>query len=139
MIATVVAALAAGLVGMPWSVWSVTANRCANLSHKGTQGASVTGQGTRTMRLSEPKGLLIGGIAAGLAGVMVDLLSPIYASLHEGFGLSNTAAGFLVTAALGAMGVVELGLAPRSVSETSGARRPMAWSSLRWRSSTSVR
>ncbi|MCB0930623.1 MAG: MFS transporter [Mycobacterium sp.] len=64
------------------------------------------------MRLSEPKGLLIGGIAAGLAGVMVDLLSPIYASsLHEGFGLSNTAAGFLVTAALGAMGVVELGLA----------------------------
>lgn len=60
----------------------------------------------------EPKGLLVGGIAAGLAGVMVDLLSPIYAtSLHEGFGLSNTAAGFLVTAALGAMGLVELGLA----------------------------
>lgn len=72
----------------------------------------MTGQGSETVRLREPKGLLIGGIAAGLAGVMADLLSPIYAtSLHEGFGLSNTAAGFLVTAALGSMGVVELGLA----------------------------
>ncbi|MCB1263687.1 MAG: MFS transporter [Mycobacterium sp.] len=60
----------------------------------------------------EPRGLLIGGIAAGLAGVMADLLSPLYAtSFHEGFGLSNTKAGLLVTAALGTMGVVELGLA----------------------------
>lgn len=60
----------------------------------------------------EPKGLLIGGIAAGVAGVMADLLSPIYAtSFHKGFGLSNTQAGFLVTAALGMMAVVEFGLA----------------------------
>lgn len=62
--------------------------------------------------MKEPKGLLIGGIAAGVAGVMADLLSPIYAtSFHGGFGLSNTQAGFLVTAALGTMGVVEFGLA----------------------------
>ena len=62
--------------------------------------------------LSEPKGLLIGGIAAGVAGVMADLLSPIYAtSFHKGFGLSNTQAGFLVTAALAMMAVVEFGLA----------------------------
>lgn len=62
--------------------------------------------------MTEPKGLLIGGIAAGVAGVMADLLSPIYAtSFHGGFGLSNTQAGFLVTAALGTMGVVEFGLA----------------------------
>ncbi|MGI9123529.1 MAG: MFS transporter [Mycobacterium sp.] len=62
--------------------------------------------------LKEPKGLLAGGIAAGLAGVMADLLSPLYAtSFHNGFGLSNTQAGLLVTAALGTMGVVELGLA----------------------------
>ena len=74
----------------------------------------MTGQngGTAVADLKEPKGLLVGGIAAGLAGVMADLLSPIYAtSFHSGFGLSNTAAGLLVTAALGAMGVVELGLA----------------------------
>ena len=51
----------------------------------------------------EPAGLLVGGIAAGVAGAMADLLSPIYAtSFHKGFGLSNTQAGFLVTAALGA-------------------------------------
>ena len=68
--------------------------------------------GTAVARMKEPGGLLIGGIAAGLAGVMADLLSPLYAtSFHEGFGLSNTQAGFLVTAALGTMGVVELGLA----------------------------
>ena len=61
---------------------------------------------------AEPRGLLIGGIAAGVAGVMADLLSPIYAtSFHRGFGLSNTAAGFLVTTALAMMAVVELGLA----------------------------
>ena len=60
----------------------------------------------------EPKGLLVGGIAAGVAGVMADLLSPIYAtSFHRGFGLSNTQAGFLVTAALGMMAVAEFGLA----------------------------
>ncbi|MGD9622815.1 MAG: MFS transporter [Mycolicibacterium sp.] len=60
----------------------------------------------------EPKGLLVGGIAAGVAGVMADLLSPIYAtSFHKGFGLSNTQAGLLVSAALGAMAVVEFGLA----------------------------
>lgn len=60
----------------------------------------------------EPAGLLIGGIAAGVAGSMADLLSPIYAtSFHKGFGLGNTQAGFLVTAALGAMAVVEFGLA----------------------------
>ncbi len=60
----------------------------------------------------EPAGLLVGGIAAGVAGSMADLLSPIYAtSFHKGFGLSNTQAGFLVTAALGAMAVVEFGLA----------------------------
>ena len=63
-------------------------------------------------RLGEPRGLLIGGIAAGVAGVMADLLSPIYAtSFHMGFGLSNTQAGFLVTAALGMMAVAEFGLA----------------------------
>lgn len=63
-------------------------------------------------RLGEPRGLLIGGIAAGVAGVMADLLSPIYAtSFHKGFGLSNTEAGFLVTAALGMMAVSEFGLA----------------------------
>lgn len=63
-------------------------------------------------RLGEPRGLLIGGIAAGVAGVMADLLSPIYAtSFHKGFGLSNTQAGFLVTAALGMMAVAEFGLA----------------------------
>lgn len=63
-------------------------------------------------RLGEPRGLLIGGIAAGVAGVMADLLSPIYAtSFHEGFGLTNTQAGFLVTAALGMMAVAEFGLA----------------------------
>ena len=62
--------------------------------------------------LKEPKGLLVGGIAAGVAGVMADLLSPIYAtSFHKGFGLSNTQAGFLVTAALGMMAVAEFGLA----------------------------
>ncbi len=62
--------------------------------------------------VKEPKGLLIGGIAAGVAGVMADLLSPIYAtSFHRGFGLSNTQAGFLVTAALGMMAVAEFGLA----------------------------
>ena len=61
---------------------------------------------------AEPKGLLVGGIAAGVAGSMADLLSPIYAtSFHKGFGLGNTQAGFLVTAALGAMAVVEFGLA----------------------------
>ena len=60
----------------------------------------------------EPAGLLIGGIAAGVAGAMADLLSPIYAtSFHKGFGLSNTQAGFLVTAALGAMAIAEFGLA----------------------------
>lgn len=60
----------------------------------------------------EPKGLLVGGIAAGVAGVMADLLSPIYAtSFHKGFGLSNTQAGLLVSAALGAMALVEFGLA----------------------------
>lgn len=60
----------------------------------------------------EPAGLLVGGIAAGVAGVMADLLSPIYAtSFHRGFGLSNTQAGLLVTAALGAMAVAEFGLA----------------------------
>lgn len=65
---------------------------------------------TRASR--EPAGLLIGGIAAGVAGAMADLLSPIYAtSFHKGFGLSNTQAGFLVTAALGAMAVAEFGLA----------------------------
>lgn len=43
---------------------------------------------------------------------MADLLSPIYAtSFHRGFGLSNTQAGLLVTAALGSMAVVEFGLA----------------------------
>ena len=62
--------------------------------------------------MREPKGLLIGGIAAGVAGVMADLLSPIYAtSFHRGFGLDNTRAGLLVTAALGTMAVVEFGLA----------------------------
>lgn len=62
--------------------------------------------------MKEPKGLLVGGIAAGVAGVMADLLSPLYAtSFHRGFGLSNTQAGLLVTAALGAMAVVEFGLA----------------------------
>lgn len=65
---------------------------------------------TRASR--EPAGLLIGGIAAGVAGAMADLLSPVYAtSFHKGFGLSNTQAGFLVTAALGAMAVAEFGLA----------------------------
>ncbi len=65
-----------------------------------------------TTKRKEPRGLLLGGIAAGLAGVMADLLSPLYAtSFHEGFGLSNTQAGFLVTAALGTMGIVELALA----------------------------
>lgn len=65
-----------------------------------------------TPRIAEPKGLLVGGIAAGVAGVMADLLSPIYAtSFHKGFGLSNTQAGFLVTAALGMMAVAEFGLA----------------------------
>ena len=60
--------------------------------------------------MKEPKGLLIGGIAAGVAGVMADLLSPLYAtSFHRGFGLSNTQAGLLVTAALGTMAVVEFG------------------------------
>lgn len=63
-------------------------------------------------RLGEPKGLLVGGIAAGVAGVMADLLSPIYAtSFHKGFGLTNTQAGFLVTAALAMMAVSEFGLA----------------------------
>lgn len=62
--------------------------------------------------MKEPKGLIVGGIAAGVAGVMADLLSPIYAtSFHRGFGLSNTQAGLLVTAALGTMAVVEFGLA----------------------------
>lgn len=61
---------------------------------------------------TEPAGLLIGGIAAGVAGSMADLLSPIYAtSFHKGFGLPNTQAGFLVTAALGAMAIAEFGLA----------------------------
>ena len=60
----------------------------------------------------EPRGLLVGGIAAGVAGVMADLLSPLYAtSFHRGFGLSSTLAGLLVTVALGAMAVVEFGLA----------------------------
>ena len=68
--------------------------------------------GMPTPKLAEPKGLLVGGIAAGVAGVMADLLSPIYAtSFHKGFGLSNTEAGFLVTAALGMMAVAEFGLA----------------------------
>ena len=41
----------------------------------------------------EPRGLLIGGIAAGVAAVMADLLSPIYAtSFHRGVGLDNTRA-----------------------------------------------
>lgn len=72
----------------------------------------MVGAGKTAARLKEPSGLLIGGIAAGLAGVMADLLSPLYAtSFHRGFGLSNTQAGFLVTAALGTMGVVELTLA----------------------------
>ena len=63
-------------------------------------------------KLAEPRGLLIGGIAAGIAGVMADLLSPIYAtSFHKGFGLSNTQAGLLVTAALAMMAVAEFGLA----------------------------
>ena len=67
---------------------------------------------TALSRLGEPRGLLIGGIAAGVAGVMADLLSPIYAtSFHKGFGLTNTEAGFLVTAALGMMAVSEFGLA----------------------------
>lgn len=67
---------------------------------------------TTLSRFGEPRGLLIGGIAAGVAGVMADLLSPIYAtSFHKGFGLSNTQAGFLVTAALGMMAVSEFGLA----------------------------
>lgn len=62
--------------------------------------------------LKEPGGLLIGGIAAGVAGVMADLLSPIYAtSFHQGFGLSNTQAGLLVTASLATMAVAEFGLA----------------------------
>lgn len=62
--------------------------------------------------LKEPAGLLVGGIAAGVAGVMADLLSPIYAtSFHKGFGLSNTQAGLLVTAALAMMAVAEFGLA----------------------------
>jgi len=69
----------------------------------------VTGAGRG---IKEPAGLLVGGIAAGVAGVMADLLSPIYAtSFHRGFGLSNTAAGLLVTAALSAMALVEFGLA----------------------------
>ena len=43
---------------------------------------------------------------------MANLLSPIYAtSFHKGFGLSNTQAGFLVTAALGMMAAAEFGLA----------------------------
>ena len=64
------------------------------------------------LKLAEPRGLLIGGIAAGIAGVMADLLSPIYAtSFHKGFGLSNTQAGLLVTAALAMMAVAEFGLA----------------------------
>lgn len=72
----------------------------------------MVGAGKTAARLKEPSGLLIGGIAAGLAGVMADLLSPLYAtSFHKGFGLSNTQAGFLVTAALGTMGIVELTLA----------------------------
>lgn len=63
-------------------------------------------------RLKEPAGLLVGGIAAGVAGVMADLLSPIYAtSFHRGFGLSNTQAGLLVTASLSAMALAEFGLA----------------------------
>ena len=67
---------------------------------------------SRLSRFGEPRGLLIGGVAAGIAGVMADLLSPIYAtSFHKGFGLSNTAAGLLVTAALGMMAVAEFGLA----------------------------
>ena len=62
--------------------------------------------------MSEPRGLLTGAIAAGVAGVMADLLSPLYAtSFHRGFGLGNTQAGLLVTAALGSMAVVEFGLA----------------------------
>lgn len=63
-------------------------------------------------RGAEPAGLLIGGIAAGVAGGMADLLSPIYAtSFHRGFGLSSTQAGLLVSGALGAMAVIEFGLA----------------------------
>lgn len=81
-----------------------------NPDRKGRSGQMTAG--TTMARLKEPGGLLIGGIAAGLAGVMADLLSPLYAtSFHKGFGLSNTQAGFLVTAALGTMGVVELALA----------------------------
>lgn len=69
-------------------------------------------RGTTLSRRGEPRGLLIGGIAAGVAGVMADLLSPIYAtSFHRGFGLGNTQAGLLVTAALGMMAVAEFGLA----------------------------
>ena len=66
----------------------------------------------RSPQLKEPKGLLVGGIAAGVSGVMADLLSPLYAtSFHRGFGLSNSQAGLLVTAALGTMAIVEFGLA----------------------------
>ncbi len=62
--------------------------------------------------MKEPRGLLLGGIAAGVAGVMADLLSPIYAtSFHKGFGLSNTQAGLLVTVSLAMMAVAEFGLA----------------------------
>lgn len=75
-------------------------------------GDPQTGRRPVLSRFGEPRGLLIGGIAAGVAGVMADLLSPIYAtSFHKGFGLSNTEAGFLVTAALGMMAVSEFGLA----------------------------
>lgn len=75
--------------------------------------APSTGASLRYVpKLKERPGLLIGGIAAGVAGVMADLLSPIYAtSFHRGFGLSNTQAGLLVTAALGMMAVAEFGLA----------------------------
>lgn len=62
--------------------------------------------------MGEPRGLLTGGIAAGVAGVMADLLSPLYAtSFHRGFGLSSALAGVLVTGALGAMAIVQFGLA----------------------------
>ena len=82
--------------------------------------------------MKEPKGLLIGGIAAGVAGVMADLLSPIYAtSFHGGFGLSNTKAGLLVTAACwvgrGVLGVIGLLLCAIGVFMVALIREPWAY------------
>lgn len=88
----------------------------------------------------EPAGLLVGGIAAGVAGSMADLLSPIYAtSFHKGFGLPNTQAGFLVTAALGAMAVVEFDWRTRSAAAISRESQPGESPSPRSRCSTSAR